>query len=241
VVTDSRLAHALDAVSRGYRVFLLWPGSKKPIGRFAPHGFYGATTDPVVIRTWFRECPDASYGIVTGGRVLVLDVDGEDGERRVQELGVPRTLTVATPRGLHRYYTTPIRCESNTDLFGGNSHVDVKADRAYVVGPGSSRKDGQLYAIIDDIDPVEAPAWLLEMVGSPGIPSQPQPPTAPAPMGRPRPADAKARTPHRPTRRTTIAAVERDVQSLLRDVSDGRNARTFDVVRRLHLQSFGDP
>jgi putative DNA primase/helicase len=67
------LEAALSYAARGWAIFPLVPGSKKPFGKAhecgAPshqHGFKDATTDPAIITAWWTEHPDANIGVATG-------------------------------------------------------------------------------------------------------------------------------------------------------------------------------
>lgn len=123
------LAAALDAASRGWAVFPVWPGSKRPAIRGWQHH---ASTDPVVLRIWWRR--PYNIGIACGpSGLLVVDYDDPATARH----GWLPTYTVATPRGEHWYYSVgperPGRCTAG--ILG--SHVDTRAIGGYVVGAGS--------------------------------------------------------------------------------------------------------
>lgn len=69
------------------------------------HGCKDATLDPAALLTWPRGC---NVGIVTGGGLVVLDVD-EDGADSLHELeraqgSLPETPTVKTGNGQHYYF-----------------------------------------------------------------------------------------------------------------------------------------
>ncbi len=116
------------------------------------------------------DCED--FGIATGRRsgVWVLDLDhkpneGRDGIANFLRwtLGreVPDTFTVATPSGgLHLYWLLPdfeVRTSGN-ELAQG---VDIRGEGGFAVAPGSKHKNGGIYSVARDIDPVQAPYWLL--------------------------------------------------------------------------------
>jgi hypothetical protein len=77
---DDRPPRLLDAALAyagwGWRVFPLKPGTKTPATR---HGFHDATTDPQVIRAWWKHNPAANIGLPTGHAFDVLDVDFRHG------------------------------------------------------------------------------------------------------------------------------------------------------------------
>lgn len=86
--------YALGAARRGWSVFPVAPGGKRPAipaahgldeaaratcrgecGRLG-HGVHDATRGPDAIRAWWTRCPDANVGIATGpSGLVVLDLD----------------------------------------------------------------------------------------------------------------------------------------------------------------------
>src|SRR5690606_16501331 len=83
------LQYALEYARRGWRVFPCRPGGKQPVTGLRWRN--EATTDEATIRRWWKRWPEANIGLATGGTgkgsgVVVLDVDGEAGERSLQEL-----------------------------------------------------------------------------------------------------------------------------------------------------------
>ena len=110
------LAHA----ERGRRVFPCDPTTKQPAisKKRGGHGFKDATTDPEVIRGWWRRYPDAIVGMPTGARtgVFVLDVDVKDGKVGEDTLAavlrtfgpLPDTIEAMTATGgRHLYFRHP--------------------------------------------------------------------------------------------------------------------------------------
>ncbi len=73
---------ALPLIQKGYAVFPLEPGGKKPITQ---HGCKDATTDPAAIQAWAAQDKDANVGIHCVGMV-VLDLDVKDGKNGVTDL-----------------------------------------------------------------------------------------------------------------------------------------------------------
>jgi len=152
------LEHALRYARRGWRVFPIWPirngrcacgtacgrdGGKHPIGRLAPHGVHDATTAEATITRWWTDTPDANIGIATGAvsGLVVLDVDGEDGEASLAALErehgpLPATPTVLTGKGRHLYFTYPgVPVPNRVRVAPG---LDVRGDGGYVVAPPST-------------------------------------------------------------------------------------------------------
>lgn len=78
--TEPMLAAALEYAERGWSVFPLAPGGKRPA---TANGFYDATTDPAQIRAWWQETPYANIGLPMGAvnGLTALDEDVKDGAR----------------------------------------------------------------------------------------------------------------------------------------------------------------
>ena len=120
-----------------------------------PNGVKDATNDRTIIKEWWRRWPDANIGIATGrtSGIFVLDVDGNAGKESLTELQaehgrLPKTVTVQTGKGRHRYF----RCDGARV---GNSAgrlgkgIDVRGDGGYVVAAGSVHVSGALYRFVD--------------------------------------------------------------------------------------------
>jgi hypothetical protein len=143
-----------------------------------------ATRDHAVIRQWFEQAPAMNFGMVVEG-MFVLDADVKPRENGSVTNG-PATLAlledhygerlawttmVETGRGqqsCHRYYVTPpnARIRSGTDVMPG---VDVKANGALAVLPGSVHHTGRNYrwaeeASPQEISPALPPGWLVALL-----------------------------------------------------------------------------
>lgn len=168
---------ALTYVSKGWPVFPLEPGGKRPLGRLAPNGLHNATTDRECIERWWKTAPDANIGIRTGIAFDVLDIDGPealDALRDAMPLADdpaddPNVFgpMVATPRGWHAYVAPTGR--GNTVNVGGLPGVDWRGRGGYVVAPGSLKTDGGTWDWICGPDDPEygaaapirpAPEWV---------------------------------------------------------------------------------
>jgi hypothetical protein len=188
--TSNLRAWALHFAERGWHVFPLTPGAKKPpvIDRWETR----ASTDPQQIHRWWRNIPH-SIGIATGpSGLVVVDLDtrkhGQPTPDRWATLGigsgvgvlrvlarqrgttVTPTYAVTTPSGgWHLYYTSPagVALRNTHDVIGFK--IDTRAHGGYVVAPGSPVPPSG-YELIDDRDPVELPPWLHQAL-------TPKPPT----------------------------------------------------------------
>lgn len=160
-MTDDRaLANALAFAQAGFGVFSVWnttdgvcrcpknvdcgsPG-KHPI---PGNGLKAATTDPNAIRRML-DAPGSQgqYGVVPGGDVIVIDVDGEGWLDQLAKLGLPKTFSVQTAKGVHLYFEWPPEYGPQpTRLFGWL--VRSAQHPGYVIGPGSIHASGYTYRI----------------------------------------------------------------------------------------------
>jgi hypothetical protein len=142
-----KLRAALAAAGRGWPVFPVFPGSKRPaIGSWQHH----ATTDPAALSVWWRHVP-YNVGIACGpAGLLVVDLDRPHGTALelaavLALLQDDPTYTVETPRGEHRYYiadeSTPLRSTAGQLAAG----VDTRGAGGFVLAAGSTRRlDGRL-------------------------------------------------------------------------------------------------
>lgn len=143
-----------------------------------------ATTDPTEAAYWWRPRPEdpnpsewwplANIGIVTGRKsgIFVLDVDSYNGgdarlagyENRHGDL--PETRIHHTGGGgRHYFFKHPgfeVRNDARTLLGQG---LDLRGERGFVVAPPSLSSKG-IYKLNDgqDIEPTEAPPWLLNLL-----------------------------------------------------------------------------
>jgi len=157
---------AISYAEKGFQVFPCRQKSKKPA---TPNGFKDATTDEQTIRGWWEQNPEYNVAVATGraSGFVVLDVDGEKGDTILLDRGLhtPATVTVKTPRGYHYWLSYPSGgIGSYTDIFGGNSGIDIRGDGGYVVVPGSVLDTGVYEWLmgLEEATLAECPDWLME-------------------------------------------------------------------------------
>lgn len=132
------------------------------------NGVKDASSDPDVIRAWWRRGPAANVGIATGGGLVVLDVDprhgGLDSLKAIQqEHGpLPVTVTVTTGGGGYHFYFTG-RAGNKVGLRPG---LDLRGEGGYVVAPPSLHLSGRRYEWVtgrapQDLPLAPLPPWLL--------------------------------------------------------------------------------
>jgi len=173
-------AWALHLAARGWHVFPVSPGAKKPpvIDRWETR----ASTDPDQIGAWWRQIP-YSIGIATGpSGLVVIDLDTtrhaepipDQWARQGITTGagvlhalahqrghtVTPTYAVSTPSGgWHLYYTAPPGATLRNTCAVLGYKIDTRACGGYVIAPGSPVPPGG-YELFDDRDPSPLPTWL---------------------------------------------------------------------------------
>ncbi|MEU1492118.1 bifunctional DNA primase/polymerase [Streptomyces sp. NPDC005775] len=193
--TTTLLEAALRAAERGWHVFPLRPGDKRP----ALHGETAcprtgpcttghlkweqrATTDPDRIRAAWSSGA-WNIGIATGpSGLVVVDLDrpkpnskagAPDGATNLSALceraghPAPRTRTIRTASGgQHLYFTAPAAARLHNTAGTLAPLVDTRAWGGYVVAAGST-VHGRRYTVEGPalIDPL--PAWLRQLLMSP--------------------------------------------------------------------------
>ncbi|MFN8111483.1 MAG: bifunctional DNA primase/polymerase [Thermoleophilia bacterium] len=170
---------ALGHAARGWAVLPLRPGAKVPA---TAHGLRDATTEPDAIREWWARWPTANTGIATGeaSSLLVVDLDGADGmrefmrlrERHVGRDGARLGYAVATPRGLHLYFTHVDGLRNTASRIAPG--VDTRGDGGYVVAAGSATAAGQ-YVVERHGDPGPLPEWLRHLLAPAPVPAEKAP------------------------------------------------------------------
>lgn len=195
VLLDTALSYA----ARGWYVFPLHtpqsngfcscsqPSACKNVGKhprshatLLPHGKNSASTDSVLIRTWWQLWPDANIGITTGtlSGIWALDIDPRHGGDAnlhallTQHGPLPDTPEVCTGGGgihyIFRHPGHPIR--TKTEFAPG---LDSLGDGGSIVAAPSLHASGARYTwqvSPDDIAPADAPNWLLQFVLQPVTP-----------------------------------------------------------------------
>lgn len=184
----SLLAHALDAVRRGFHIFPVEPGGKTP-GRMYPNRPASeapwtlrwsevATNDMGQVIQWWNSCPTYNIGIACKpSGLLVVDCDLKSGQydgwdEWIEVAGsydpgwytVPTFLVRTGGGGAHVYYRWPDGVQASQS--GLSAHVDIRSNGGerggYVLGAGSITSKGA-YTVEDDDPIAPAPPWLVEL------------------------------------------------------------------------------
>ncbi|MEU2505995.1 bifunctional DNA primase/polymerase [Streptomyces sp. NPDC007863] len=182
----------LRPAERGWRVFPLIPGGKRPAVRSWETR---ATTDPArLTRCWSTGV--YNVGIATGpSRLVVIDLDVPKGDEDRPPAGSPEGVTDGTDAlgvlaeehgerypsntytvrtgsgGLHLYFTTPAGTALRNTAGKLGWKIDTRANGGYVVGAGSS-VDGRPYQVVHETIPAPLPTWLAKLLVPATLPPQ---------------------------------------------------------------------
>lgn len=157
---------AQEHLARGWPVFPTGV-DKRPL---TEHGMKDATDSLLVVEEWSHLWPDANVSVLTGrpSGIVVVDIDGESGERSLAELkakwmSFPDTAMAKTGRGMHLYFSyMPIKSSASRLAPG----IDIKGDRGAITAPISQHASGVVYEWIRKPEgklPL-LPLWVARMV-----------------------------------------------------------------------------
>lgn len=174
--------HLYDLAERGFHVFPLIPGTKRPLVRDWENR---ATTDREALDAWPQ---GAGVGIACGpSNLVVLDLDAHGGDRPDQwakpgindgldvlaavwqehdlETSFLHTYTVWTPTGgLHCYFRAPEDRDVRNSAGKIGWQVDVRAQGGYVVGAGTVLENGTYTSLHAPQDLMTLPGWLTGLL-----------------------------------------------------------------------------
>ena len=176
------MAHEL--AERGIRVFPIGRNSKLPaIPNPHPkdseerksckgecglegHGFKDATTDHGKIDAWANRFKGCNFGVATGNEsgVIVIDIDGPEGQDWFDSLWVTPGAAVETPSGGRHYYYAPVDdAEYKSTVKNLHPEVDTRIEGGYVVAPGGI-VDGKTYTGTLPAELPPLPAGLARII-----------------------------------------------------------------------------
>lgn len=246
------LSAALNAAARGWHVFPLRPGTKRP----ALHGEQRcprtgscadghrkweqrATTDPDRIRATWSTAP-FNVGIATGpSGLVVVDLDVPKGKSSggapcgattfgalCERAGhaVPATYRTRTASGgQHLYFNVPTGVRLANTARTIAASVDTRAWGGYVVAAGSTTPAGSYEALCGP-ETVPVPGWLLSVLRP--APKSPEAPSTAA-VGQ--------------SRRYADVALANEARNVARSQHGGREAALFRAARALgRFVAWGD-
>lgn len=170
------LDYALHYAALGIPVLPLQPRNKIPVGGLVPHGRNDATTDPGIIRQWFKGKP-YNLGIVTGTEsgLFVLDRDDKDGgdislaDLEAQHGTLPPTLVQQTGNGRHYVFQLPPGSAIRNSAKKIGPGLDIRGVGGYIVATPSVHPNGNVYQWLNCGMPTRdmiapAPEWLLDLI-----------------------------------------------------------------------------
>lgn len=180
------LEAALLYASRGWQVFPVGSGKSKK-EPFTKNGLHDATTDPAVIRAWWKKWPAANVGIRTGAasRLAVLDLDAKDIPLEVLMAECERLAGSMFPRtamsktgggGMHLLFELQEGQTVQNTTGSICKNVDTRGEGGYIVAPPSLHWTGNLYQWVEEdgetgleseVAPVSAD-WLVRLMKSTG-------------------------------------------------------------------------
>ena len=220
------LSAALAAADRGWPVFPVVPGGKRPAITGWPRA---ASVDAAVLAAWWERAP-YNVGIACGpAGLLVVDFDSGGGPAVLAGRfgALPVTYRVVTPRGEHHYFAVPpvgagvatreqLRSSGRSTAGMLSPGVDTRGPGGYVLAAGSVRRvDGRrvYYRGLGGSAVARAPGWLLDAL------------LPPAPAYRA--AEVRRAGPY------AAAALRRETAGVAAAGPGGRNARLFGAAVRL--------
>ncbi|MGZ4864500.1 MAG: bifunctional DNA primase/polymerase [Halobacteriota archaeon] len=151
--------------------------AKHPNGLLAPHGAADATTDPDVIRDWFRKSPRGNVGGLVGPRsgiaqididthnVNGVKVDGLAAWGRLEEANREiKTLTHGSGGdGQHKFIVVPAELGAFTVTVADGVQVRY-SDNYIAILPPSVHASGKHYTVVDDSPIADCPEWLSKLI-----------------------------------------------------------------------------
>lgn len=165
----TKLEHALALAAKGFKVFPIAAGAKKPPLLLGWPKRASSKEDEV--RAFWSAVPDANIGIHCEG-LVVIDVDVKNGGNDAIEflrmsVDLPATLATITPSGGHHlFYRLPdghAGVPNSASKLGPG--LDIRSAGGYVVAPGS-QVDAGVYAFeFESVAIADTPVWLLDKLG----------------------------------------------------------------------------
>ncbi|MFZ4137190.1 bifunctional DNA primase/polymerase [Streptomyces koyangensis] len=249
---NALLTAALAAAERGWPVFPLRPGGKRPAlhpERACPRAGAcagghitwerRATTDPDRIRAAWST-GDWNIGLACGpARLVVVDLDkpkngtdAPDGaanllalcERAGQPLPATRTVRTASG-GTHLYFSAPDGTHLRNTAGTLGPLIDTRAHGGYVLAPGSVI-NGRAYRVQGPALIRPLPGWLLARLAAPHPSTEPVTPVVPLP---------------RAGGRLATVVLERETTKARQAAEGSRNATLLACVRAVgRFVAWGD-
>jgi hypothetical protein len=148
----------------GFNIIPIKPRTKNQPA-FAWGGYQDKRGDQYELEAWIRDFGDHNTAILTGNtsKIIVVDIDGEEGILSLKDKKIPDTWVVKTARGYHYYF-------KSIDKKIGNfvailPKVDIRGDGGYVVAPDSIHESGFQYQWHKrDCEIAELPQFFIDLI-----------------------------------------------------------------------------
>lgn len=170
------LIAALALERLGFSCIPLQPHSK--IAALRWRRWQGERPSAALLRRWWRKNPTYGLAVVTGAvsGVVVIDVDGPQGQAALEGRHLPPTACARTPRGTHYYYRLPPGVTLRTRI-GLLPHLDLLAEGQYCAVHNG---DGRTWALTpEEAGIAPCPDWLLALAQEPAAAAPERPVEAP--------------------------------------------------------------
>lgn len=167
---------ALIYVAEGFSVIPLhWLSAKKcSCGKsdcaspakhpLTQHGLKDASSDPAIVKDWWKKFPKANIGVCTGqasSGLTVIDFDLAKG-CDPDSLIMPATLKVETGGGFHAWFKSSVEIRNSAGKLGQG--IDIRGWGGYVVAPPSIHHTGRTYKFINENPIAEFPEELFKLL-----------------------------------------------------------------------------
>jgi Bifunctional DNA primase/polymerase, N-terminal/DnaB-like helicase C terminal domain len=146
------LNEALKYLSYGLSVIPLAERSKTPLISWIE--FQKRRANESEVKEWFTKWPTMNTGVVTGtiSKIVVVDLDGPEGLKEAERLGLKSPCCSITGRGKHLWYRNPnVLVQNAVRLYPG---LDIRGEGGYIVAPPSIHESGRRYRFINAITSV---------------------------------------------------------------------------------------
>jgi len=155
---------------KGFSIMPIKKGEKKPMLAWEKYQKQRVTQEE--LNHWKELYAECNIAIITGqlSNLLVLDIDGPEGQKSIHGRVFPLTLSAKTGRGKHCYFKMPAKTIGN--FVGILTKVDIRGEGGYVVAPDSIHPSGDKYEWIVEEDVCEPPLWLIELTKKASIPKR---------------------------------------------------------------------
>jgi hypothetical protein len=174
---------AAPYIAMGIEVFPLKPEAKEPA--LAGSWKELCTKDPAQIAKWDLDNPDYNLALVAKrDSICILEFDVRAGWKNCCEghdipatrihksgngfahvifLNTPYSNALGNCSALLPDFCNDKSCEK-ADRVHKHEWFSFRSDWMYVVGPGSTHPNGNLYTVVSDVEPIPIPDWLVDWI-----------------------------------------------------------------------------